>query len=89
VSALAMVELLGSATDALSTTTLLRILHSPNPEFPPPTIAAQLGVDNISAGFVPRPGPFQVPEPSSLRLALTVAIALAFERMRRRTRIRA
>jgi hypothetical protein len=49
---------LGSVTDALSTTTVLRLYHSeaptfPNPATPPAAVVAQLGVDNILAVAAP------------------------------------
>ena len=44
-----LTTLAGSAVKALSNAAELRILHNPNPTFPPPVIAAQLGVDNIKA----------------------------------------
>ena len=60
---------LGSVNTALSNTTLLRLYHSdtpnfPNPVFPIPAIAAQLGVDNIQALASP------VPEPATCVLLL-------------------
>lgn len=45
----------GSVTTALSTTTVLRIYHSPTATFPGPTQAAQFGIDNIAASTVPEP----------------------------------
>ncbi|MBI5585777.1 MAG: VCBS repeat-containing protein [Deltaproteobacteria bacterium] len=39
----------GDAGAALSNVDELRIFHSPTPTFPPPTVDAQLGVDNITA----------------------------------------
>lgn len=77
--------LAGTATGALSTSTILRLVHAPAPTFPGPTIAAVLGVDNFSAGPVERPGPFNdVPEPSALLLLAAGAAALALGRRPRR-----
>ncbi len=52
--------LLGDVTTLLANVTALRIIHNPDPTFPGPPIAAQLGVDNITAA--------QVPEPASVSL---------------------
>jgi hypothetical protein len=41
--------LLGDVMTLLSNTTAMRIIHNPDPTFPPPEIAAVLGVDNIEA----------------------------------------
>jgi hypothetical protein len=37
----------GSVVSALTNTIELRIIHNPQPTFPPPSVDAQLGVDNI------------------------------------------
>ncbi|MHB8068447.1 MAG: hypothetical protein ACYDIC_11170 [Desulfobaccales bacterium] len=58
-----LTALAGSALKALSNAAELRIIHNPNPTFPPPAIAAQLGVDNIKAVG-------QHPAPPSLPLLL-------------------
>jgi len=50
----------GAVTNALSHTVAFRIFSSPSATFPPPPIAARLGVDNIQA----------VPEPASALLLL-------------------
>ena len=39
----------GNVQTALTNAGELRIMHNPNPTFPPPTVAGQLGVDNIKA----------------------------------------
>jgi PEP-CTERM motif len=65
----------GSVIGALSNATLLRIYHDPGPsvEFPGPAIAAQLGVDNVTAVV----DVDVVPEPSLLLLVgLGAAIAV-------------
>lgn len=67
---------LGSVATVLSNTTAVRLYHSPtpnfpNPVFPVPSIAAQLGIDNLAA----------VPEPASLGLfALLLGTAAARRR---------
>ncbi|HEX4883451.1 MAG TPA: PEP-CTERM sorting domain-containing protein [Casimicrobiaceae bacterium] len=77
--------LAGTATGALSTSTILRLVHAPTPTFPGPNVTAVLGVDNFSAGPVERPGPFNdVPEPSALLLLTAGAAALALGRRPRR-----
>jgi hypothetical protein len=60
-----LVALLGSATGALSNTTILRIFHNPI-DGPPSPIVATLGVDNITANAAPA----AVPEPAALMLLL-------------------
>ena len=84
-SASDLTALLGSADPLISNTTLLRIIHSTDADEADP-IAAVLGVDNISAGPVPRPGPFQpepVPEPATLLLVGSAVAAAAVRRRRR------
>jgi hypothetical protein len=49
----------GDVSAALSDVSIIRIFHSPVLQFPGPSLAAQIGVDNITA----------VPEPSTLALA--------------------
>jgi hypothetical protein len=39
----------GSALTALTRAAEFRLIHNPNPTFPPPVVGAQLGVDNIHA----------------------------------------
>jgi len=39
----------GNVLTALTNAGELRIMHNPNPTFPPPTAAGQLGVDNVKA----------------------------------------
>lgn len=59
VSAGGLTVLNGSAANLLSNVTVLRIMHNPAAGFPPPSIAAVLGVDNITA----------IPEPSTVFLS--------------------
>ena len=68
----------GTALGALANATLVRLYHDPGPiaEFPGPPIAAQLGVDNISATIN------VVPEPSLLLLSVVGGV-LAARRYRR------
>jgi hypothetical protein len=71
---------LGTVEAALHNTTLIRLYHSqpdnfPNPEFPIPSVTAQLGVDNITATAVP--------EPATLVLLATGIGAMAAKRRRR------
>jgi hypothetical protein len=72
IDALSLTALEGNVSDLLDSVTLVRLIHAPLAAFPGPPIAAVLGVDNISAGPVDRPGPFPdptpVPEPSTLFL---------------------
>lgn len=44
-----LVAVLGAVEGALAGATAIRIFHNPDPTFPPPSIAAQLGVDNVLA----------------------------------------
>ena len=74
-----LVALLGSATAALSNTTILRIFHSPTDTFPGPPIVASLGVDNITANAAPA----AVPEPAALLLLLPGAVYLVRKRAAR------
>lgn len=73
-----LVALLGSVTDALSNTTLLRVFHNPDATFPGPVLAATLGVDNITARVN-----VVVPEPAALLLVLS-GVALVARRHRTR-----
>lgn len=59
---------LGSVSAALMNATELRVYHSETPALPPTPVAAQLGVDNITASVVP--------EPASLLLVATGMLAL-------------
>jgi hypothetical protein len=45
----------GTVEAALAGATFVRILHNPDPTFPPPPVVAQLGIDNVTAlsGVVP------------------------------------
>jgi hypothetical protein len=72
-----LTALLGSIDTALSDATVLRIFHSPVAGFPPPVVAAQVGIDNITASAD------EVPEPASMLLFGTAALVAA---ARRRTR---
>lgn len=58
IDAAGLTMLLGSADDLLRSVTELRLFHGPDPAFPPPAVAAALGVDNITAtqASVPEPG---------------------------------
>jgi hypothetical protein len=49
VDVLSLIALNGSVAALLSNVTELRIIHNPNPTFPPPAIAAMLGIDQIRA----------------------------------------
>lgn len=69
-----LTALSGDVTTALSTTTILRLYHSPSATFPGPPIVTQLGVDNIQA----------VPEPGSLMLLLGGGVACSILHRRRR-----
>ena len=76
-----LVALLGTASGALSQTTILRIFHSPTDTFPGPPIVASLGVDNITADAAPA----AIPEPSALMLLVPGAAALLARRRHRHT----
>ena len=67
----------GTITAALSSTTVLRLLHNSTATFPPDAISTELGVDNITA----------VPEPAavtSMLAGLAFIGVLAWLRRRRR-----
>ena len=74
-----LTPILGSAHDALSGATELRLFHGAGTAFPPDPIAAQLGVDNITAlASVPA-----VPEPSTwCLLAAGVGLLASWRRKR-------
>lgn len=74
VSAGALTAINGNLNTLLSNVTAFRILHGATAAFPPSPIAAQLGVDNITA--------LATPEPLSGAL---VALGLATVALRRRT----
>jgi hypothetical protein len=70
----------GDVDTALHNTTLIRLYHSeddnfPNPVFPIDTVVAQLGVDNIAATTIP--------EPATLTLLATGIGTIAAKRRRR------
>jgi hypothetical protein len=65
----ALTAVLGDVNTALANTTILRIFHGATATFPGSPIAAQLGVDNITAT--------QLPEPGTLALFAVGAAALA------------
>jgi PEP-CTERM motif-containing protein len=73
VSAAGLTALNGSVATLLSNVTALRIMHSPAAGFPPPAIAAVLGVDNITA----------IPEPSTILLSALGLGALLLKAYRR------
>ncbi|QDV33874.1 PEP-CTERM sorting domain-containing protein [Tautonia plasticadhaerens] len=71
---------LGDVDAALTGATLIRLYHSPDPNFPNPVspipaVVAQLGIDNIAV----------VPEPASLVLTVTGLIGLCSSIRRRRS----
>ncbi|WP_337176673.1 PEP-CTERM sorting domain-containing protein [Paludisphaera sp.] len=57
---------LGSVEAALTSASVIRLYHGPDPGFPGPPIAAQIGVDNIRAAAIP--------EPASIAMLLVGAI---------------
>jgi hypothetical protein len=66
----------GSAETVLGRTTVLRIMHNPEATFPPPSIAAVVGIDNITA----------VPEPAVLGMTAFGVGALLLSRRLRKVR---
>lgn len=66
--------LAGSATAALSNTTILRLMHNPDATFPPPALAATVGIDNVAA----------VPEPAVIWMTASGIAALLLARRFRR-----
>ena len=50
-----LTALTGTSSAALTNVTEVRIFHNPAVNFPGPTIAATLGIDNITAQAVPEP----------------------------------
>ena len=72
----------GDASNLLSNVTLLRLYHSPTAVFPGEQIAAQLGVDNITAIAVSA-----IPEPAAVTFIMLAGVGL-FGAHRRRTRSR-
>lgn len=87
IDALSLTPLLGDVGALLANVTLMRLIHSPVAAFPPPGVFATLGVDNISAGAVPRPGPFPdvtpVPEPATIALLGSGLASMLFRKRRR------
>jgi hypothetical protein len=75
ISASDLTALLGDATTLLSQVTMLRIIHSPNPDVAVPVVGV-LGADNITA--------IAVPEPSSLALTMSAVFAALVAYRRRR-----
>ncbi|HYZ86802.1 MAG TPA: PEP-CTERM sorting domain-containing protein [Bryobacteraceae bacterium] len=63
----------GSANVLLTNTTVLRIMHNPDTTFPPPSIVAQVGIDNVTAA----------PEPGAIWLTLFGGSAVCLIRRRR------
>lgn len=61
-----LAALLGDVNAALSATTVVRILHSDTFNYPPESIAAQLGVDNITANV--SMSATVVPEPATVAM---------------------
>jgi hypothetical protein len=53
IDAASFTALTGTAAAALSNVVELRLMHNPNPTFPPPPADAQLGVDNITLAGTP------------------------------------
>lgn len=91
IDALSLTSLMGDLNALLAGVTLMRLIHAPDAAFPGPGISATLGVDNISAGPVARPGPFPdtspLPEPASLTL-LGSGLAALLHRARRHRNLR-
>ena len=74
VGATGLTALNGDLNTLLSNVTAIRIIHNPDPTFPPPAVTSVLGVDNIAA----------IPEPSALVLVASgIALVLAVQRRRR------
>lgn len=48
----------GNVSAALGDVSIIRIFHNPDLQFPGPAIAAQVGVNNITAVYVPEPSTF-------------------------------
>jgi hypothetical protein len=65
----------GDITTLLSNVTALRILHSSAAQFPPDRIAADLGVDNITAVAA-------IPEPATMLLVGSGLVGLVARRRR-------
>jgi hypothetical protein len=72
ITAADLTALAGTAENALSSATVIRLFHNPDPAFPGPAIVASLGVDNIEA----------VPEPATMAV-LGLGAALMMRRRKR------
>lgn len=82
VTAAALVSTAGDVNALLSNVTVLRIFHGPLPAFPGPTVAAVLGVDNVTA-LGARPAP--VPEPGTAALFVLGLLAATGAARRQRS----
>lgn len=69
-----LLALTGTVDAVLGSVSLIRLVHSPEPEFPGPPVSALLGVDNITA----------VPEPGSIGLLAAGLAGLGLRARRRR-----
>jgi hypothetical protein len=75
-SALTAIFPLGGVPGVLSHTSLLRVIHNTAVDDGADPVAGIVGIDNISAGFVQRPGPFApIPEPTIVMLMGSALLA--------------